>query len=131
MLYNYEVLFENEKFNLAKNIDEANKIIDDMYNYMKNDNNLKEVNFNVTRDMFSTRKIKDGTKYVIIKKVAEEIKIGDALKVWFDDTPHIITRISKYDSVLDYLCVVETQDGLTWPLEKTLKKIFPLCNAIF
>lgn len=118
MLYNYEVLFENEKFNLAKNIDEANKIIDDMYNYMKNDNNLKEVNFNVTRDMFSTRKIKDGTKYVIIKKVAEEIKIGDALKVWFDDTPHIITRISKYDSVLDYLSVVETQDGLTWPLEK-------------
>lgn len=118
MLYNYEVLFENEKFNLAKNIDEANKIIDDMYNYMKNDNNLKEVNFNVTRDMFSTRKIKDGTKYVIIKKVAEEIKIGDALKVWFDDTPHIITRISKYDSVLDYLCVVETQDGLTWSLEK-------------
>lgn len=118
MLYNYEVLFENEKFNLAKNIDEANKIIDDMYNYMKNDNNLKEVNFNVTRDMFSTRKIKDGTKYVIIKKVAEEIKIGDALKVWFDDTPHIITRISKYDSVLDYLCVVETQDSLTWPLEK-------------
>ena len=118
MLYNYEVLFENEKFNLAKNIDEVNKIIDDMYNYMKNDNNLKEVNFNVTRDMFSTRKIKDGTKYVIIKKVAEEIKIGDALKVWFDDTPHIITRISKYDSVLDYLCVVETQDSLTWPLEK-------------
>ena len=118
MLYNYEVLFENEKFNLAKNIDEANKIIDDMYNYMSNDNNLKEVNFNVTKDMFSTRKIKDGTKYVIIMKVAEEIKIGDALKVWFDDTPHIITRISKYDSVLDYLCVVETQDGLTWTLEK-------------